>query len=177
MLNADANNKRLIELDDLTTISIFKELIDIYKKYEGDLINYEKENISEIDVGIKIRFKKRISEIDVLLFGIITGDFNPIHYNREIAKKTKFGDVVVHGMLTASLVSAMISRLPGIPVLLGCSLNFKAPVKIGDEVEFEGEIINKDKEKNNRYTMKVLCKVREKIVMEGEFKFLIWPLV
>jgi 3-hydroxybutyryl-CoA dehydratase len=160
----------------LLETDLFNQLSEFYQKHCGPVPKFEKENIDKIQVGTKLSYSKKICELDVLMFGLLSGDFNPIHFDRNVAKKTKFGEPVVHGLLTGSLVSALLSRLPGIPVLLSCSLNFKSPVKPGDIVTVDGEVIEVDKEKKNRYTIKITCRVNEKIVVDGQAKILLWNI-
>jgi len=50
-------------------------------------------------------YEKRITEVDVAFFGLVSGDLNPLHFDEELASRTKFGGRVVHGALTTSLVS------------------------------------------------------------------------
>jgi 3-hydroxybutyryl-CoA dehydratase len=65
-------------------------------------------------VGQKASFRKTITEADILLFGAISGDLNPLHIDEVFASATKFGRRVAHGMLTASLISAVMRmKLPG----------------------------------------------------------------
>jgi 3-hydroxybutyryl-CoA dehydratase len=73
---------------------------------------------------------------DVIGFAEISGDRNPIHLSEHFAAKTQFGGRIAHGLYTASLISAVIgTRLPGPgAVYLSQTLNFKAPVRIGDTV-------------------------------------------
>ncbi|MEM4524669.1 MAG: MaoC/PaaZ C-terminal domain-containing protein, partial [Archaeoglobaceae archaeon] len=108
---------------------------------------------------------------DVNLFGLISGDMTPIHFDENFAKQTKFAGRVVHGMLTTSLVSTAVAMLPGIVVLLETNFNYLAPVRIGDVVNVECEIVEREK---NRYKVKVECKVDEKKVVDGWVRILIW---
>ena len=158
----------------LLETSIFYQLLDLYRKHCGFVPEFKKENLTKIDVGTKFSYVKKICELDVLMYGLLSGDFNPIHFDKDIAKKTKFGEPVVHGLLTGSLISALLARLPGIPVLLSCTLNFKSPVKPGDIVTVDGEIVEVDQTKKNRFTVKVICRINEKVVVEGQVKILIW---
>ncbi|MEM0088416.1 MAG: MaoC family dehydratase [Archaeoglobaceae archaeon] len=148
----------------------FSELESIYKKSGGDFKEFKKISAT-VDVGLKFSFLKKINEIDVQLFGLISGDLNPIHFSEEFAKKTKFGGRVVHGMLTTSLVSTAVAMLPGTVVLLETSFRYLAPVRIGDLVAVDCEIVEKEK---NRYKVNVVCKVNDKTVAEGWAKILIW---
>ena len=74
---------------------------------------------------------------DVVGFAEVTGDRNPIHLSEHFAAKTPFGTRIAHGLYTASLISAVLgTRLPGPgAIYISQTLNFRAPVKIGDTVE------------------------------------------
>ncbi|HOL16369.1 MAG TPA: MaoC family dehydratase, partial [Bacillota bacterium] len=68
----------------------------------------------ELKVGDSAELTKTISEADVYGFAGISMDFNPIHVDEEFAKTTRFKRRIVHGMLSASLISAVIGTiLPG----------------------------------------------------------------
>ncbi|MEM0351204.1 MAG: MaoC family dehydratase [Archaeoglobaceae archaeon] len=148
----------------------FSELLEFYKKMGGDFKEFKKIS-AQLDVGFRFSYSKRISEADVNLFGLISGDMNPIHFDENFAKQTKFAGRVVHGMLTTSLVSTAVAMLPGIVVLLETNFNYLAPVRIGDVVNVECEIVEREK---NRYKVKVECKVDEKKVVDGWVRILIW---
>mgnify|MGYP003876323057 CR=1 FL=1 len=144
---------------------------EIYRKNGGEVKEFKKFG-GEIDVGYRIEYEKRITEIDVQMFGLISGDFNPVHFNEDVAAKTKFGGRVVHGMLTTGLVSAAVARMPGLVVLLETYFKYTAPVRIGDTVKVVGEVVEKEK---NRYRLDVRCYVEGKVVVEGWVKILSWP--
>ena len=64
--------------------------------------------------GMRDVYAKTITDTDVISFAGISGDTNPIHLNHEFASETMFEGRVAHGMLTASLISAVIgTKLPG----------------------------------------------------------------
>ncbi len=146
------------------------ELKDIYVRSGGEIKEFEKLS-GEIEVGYKIEYKKKISEVDVFMFGLISGDFNPVHFDEDVAARTKFGGRVVHGMLTTSLVSAAIARMPGIVVLLEACFRYTKPVRIGDIVRVVGEVIEKER---NRFKLDVKCFVGDEVVAEGCVKALSW---
>ena len=87
-------------------------------------------------VGDTAEIRKTIEQSDVDAFAGVTGDHNPVHVDEEFAKTTRFGRRIAHGMLTASLISAVLAnKLPGEgSVYLGQTLQFVAPVFPGDEV-------------------------------------------
>jgi len=86
--------------------------------------------------GDSAEITKRIEQSDIDAFANVTGDHNPVHVNEEFAKTTRFGRRIAHGMLTASLISAVLAnKLPGEgSVYLGQTLQFVAPVFAGDEI-------------------------------------------
>ncbi|MBE6083739.1 MAG: MaoC family dehydratase [Tissierellaceae bacterium] len=106
--------------------------------------------ITELTLGDYASFQKTISETDVYLFASTTGDINPVHLNEAEAKKTIFKGRIVHGMLTAGLISAVLgNQLPGPgTIYLGQDLKFIAPVRFGDTILAEVKIIEIIKEKN-----------------------------
>lgn len=114
--------------------------------------------IKELNIGDKASFQKTITETDVYLYAGITGDLNPAHINNIEAEKTIFKGRIAHGMLTAGLVSAVLGmQLPGPgSIYLGQELKFLAPVKIGDTIKAEVEVIEKIDEKN-RIKLSTIC--------------------
>ena len=114
--------------------------------------------INELTVGQKASFTKTISETDVYLFAGISGDINPAHLNENYAKDTFFKGRIAHGMLSASLISAVIGvQLPGPGSIYSSqTLNFLAPVRFGDTITATAEIKEIFTEKN-RVTLKTYC--------------------
>lgn len=114
--------------------------------------------IKELNIGDKASFQKTITETDVYLYAGITGDLNPAHINQVEAEKTMFQGRIAHGMLTAGLVSAVLGmQLPGPgSIYLGQELKFMSPVKIGDTIKAEVEVIEKFEEKN-RIKLSTIC--------------------
>jgi 3-hydroxybutyryl-CoA dehydratase len=114
--------------------------------------------IKELNIGDKASFQKTISETDVYLYAGITGDLNPAHINQVEAETTMFQGRIAHGMLTAGLVSAVLGmQLPGPgSIYLGQELKFLAPVRMGDTIKAEVEVIEKIEEKN-RIKLNTIC--------------------
>jgi len=120
-------------------------------------------------VGDFAEITKTFSSEDVLRFAEITGDRNPVHLSEEFAAGTRFKGRIVHGILTSGLVSAVIGmKLPGPGCLyLSQTLNFLAPVKIGDEITARAEIIEVISEK--RLRLRTQCfNQRNEAVIDGE---------
>ncbi len=98
--------------------------------------------IRELRLGDVASFSKTIAECDVYGFAGITGDLNPVHIDAQAAAASPFGARVVHGMLTASLVSTVLGlKLPGPgTIFLSQSMRFLKPVYIGDTVTAQVEV-------------------------------------
>ena len=122
------------------------------------------------NIGETASRTKTISDEDVRTFAQVSGDTNSIHLDESYAASTPFGRRIVHGMLTASLISAVIGNdLPGIgTIYLGQDLKFKAPVFIGDTVTATVEIV-KYREDKRITTLRTTCtKADGTLVIEGE---------
>src|SRR5579883_1225456 len=87
-------------------------------------------------VGMEASLTHTVYGDDLHQFARITGDANPIHLDDDFAATTRFKRRIAHGMLSASYISAVFgTKLPGPGcVYISQTLNFKAPVLIGDEV-------------------------------------------
>ena len=123
----------------------------------------------DLSVGMTERISKTVASSDVVGFAKVTGDRNPIHLSEHFAAKTTFGTRIAHGLYTASLISAVLgTRLPGPgAIYISQTLNFSAPVKIGDTVEVVVEVVELVPEKF-RARLACACKVAGEIVLDGE---------
>ncbi len=123
----------------------------------------------ELSVGMKATVSRTITETDLRNFSGVSGDTNPMHLNEEYAKQTPFGHCIVHGMLTASLISAAIgTKLPGPGcIYMNQTLRFTAPVYVGDTVYAVVTVSELNAEKK-RVTLTTQCFARDTIVIDGE---------
>jgi acyl dehydratase len=94
-------------------------------------------------VGQKASRSRRISGRDIELFTELTGDRNPLHYDEQAASGSRFGGVIVQGGVTSGLLNAVVAEdLPGPgSVFLHVDWDFEAPVRPGDEVTAEVEVL------------------------------------
>ena len=94
-------------------------------------------------VGAKASRSRRISARDIELFTELTGDRNPLHYDAEAAAASRFGGIIVQGGVTSGLLNAVVAEdLPGPgTVFLHVDWDFKAPVRPGDEITAEVEVL------------------------------------
>ena len=125
--------------------------------------------IEDIAVGMSRGLRKVIEDADLEMFGRVSGDRNPVHFDDEYARDTIFGGRIAHGMLTASLISAVIGeQLPGHgTIYLKQSLSFLGPVRPGDLVEAVVSVAAIDYGKR-RVTLDCACLVEGKPVLKGE---------
>lgn len=96
-----------------------------------------------ISVGDTAQISKTITEADILMYAAVSLDTNPVHLDAVAAEKSLFGERIAHGMLTAGLISACLgTRLPGPgTIYLGQTLEFSAPVRIGDTITAQVEVV------------------------------------
>lgn len=83
-----------------------------------------------------------VTSRDIELFTQISGDRNPLHYDEEIARATRFGGIVVQGGVTSAVLNAVVAEdLPGPgTVFLQVNWSFRAPVRPGDNITGEVKI-------------------------------------
>lgn len=129
--------------------------------------------IEDLEVGMTRSLEKVITERDIELFAEVSTDHNPVHLDEDYAQDTIFHGRIAHGMLSAGLISAVIGeRLPGHgTVYLGQDLKFLAPVRPGDMVRAEVEVLEIDHHRR-RVRLKTTCTIDGKPVVAGEAKVL-----
>lgn len=95
------------------------------------------------EVGEVARRSRRVESRDIELFSQMTGDYNPLHYDEELAGRTRFGGIIVQGGVTSGLLNAVVAQdLPGPgSVFLRVDWSFKAPVRPGDTITAEVEVL------------------------------------
>ena len=94
-------------------------------------------------IGDTASMEREVTARDIALFSEISGDYNPLHYDERYAAATPFGRIVVQrGISTAILNAVVAERLPGPgSVFLNLNLDFRAPVRPGDRITGEVEVL------------------------------------
>jgi acyl dehydratase len=94
-------------------------------------------------IGQMARRTRKVTDRDIELFTELTGDRNPLHYDAETAARSRFGGIIVQGGVTSGLLNALVAEdLPGPgSVFLHVDWSFRAPVRPGDEITAEAEVI------------------------------------
>ena len=125
--------------------------------------------LEKIEIGMEVSYTQTITDSDVKAFSGISGDKNPVHMDDEYAKNSRYKKRIAHGMLSASFFSALFgTKIPGEGcVYVAQSLRFKRPVYLDDTVVASVIVTSVDLKKK-RVFFQTLCKVNNKIVIDGE---------
>lgn len=103
----------------------------------------------DLEIGQTFRSPARtVTEADLTIFSMVSGDWNPIHSDAEFARRTPYGERIVHGTLGIAIVTGMFDRLgifeESALALLGIDeWRFRAPILVGDTIHMELEIAEK----------------------------------
>jgi acyl dehydratase len=117
---------------------------------------------------------RTITEADVVSFAGLSGDFNPLHTDAELAGKTPFGERIAHGMLTVAIATGlanMTGLMAGTTIaLMEQNIKYVAAVKFGDTVRLQMEVIDKrETSKPDRGIVKLAARVfnqRDELVVD-----------
>lgn len=124
----------------------------------------------KLKIGDTASRSKTITDANVRTFADLSGDHNPIHLDDDFASRSLFGKRIAHGMLGASLISAVLANdLPGQgSIYLGQTLQFVAPVFPGDEITAR-VTVTALRENKPIATLETVCvNQRNEVVIKGE---------
>ena len=126
-------------------------------------------DVEDLAVGMTAEIAKTITDADIVMFAGVSTDVNAVHMDEEFGKTTMFGGRIAHGMLSASLLSAVLgNRLPGPgTIYMSQSLRFRAPVRPGDTVRAKVTVKEVLVDKS-RVVLDTICTVADKVVIDGE---------
>ncbi len=125
--------------------------------------------LEDLSVGQSAETSHTVTDGDIRAFAEVSGDRNPVHLDEDYAATTPFKTRIAHGMLSAGYISAVLGgKLPGPgAIYISQTMNFKRPVRIGDEVVTRVTVSAIDEERA-RVTLSTVCEVAGKPVVEGE---------
>ena len=123
----------------------------------------------DLSVGQEASISNTVTADVIAAFAAVSGDRNPVHVDADYAATTMFKEPIAHGMLSAAYISAVFGmQLPGPgAIYISQTLNFKAPVKIGDEVVAKVKVAELFPAKR-RARFDCVCSVGGKTVLDGE---------
>lgn len=121
-------------------------------------------------VGQKARRSLTLTQEHVDTFARLTGDYNPLHFDADFARSTRFGGLVVQGGLTTGLLHALVAMdLPGPgSVFLSQNWKFTAPVYIGDTITAAAEVVSVHATKPVTQLKVTVTRQTGDTVLEGE---------
>ena len=128
--------------------------------------------IEDYRIGDTARFTKTITETDSALFAAVSGDYYPIHFNEELAKRTRFGGRIAHGGIAMGMISTVIGsplQGPGVcaAVMRNLTFDFTAPVRFGDTLTAEAVVVAINTERR-LVNMDLICRNQlEETVLRG----------
>jgi acyl dehydratase len=125
-------------------------------------------------VGQKAARTRTVREQDIELFTELTGDRNPLHYDERAATDSRFGGIIVQGGVTSGLLNAVVAEdLPGPgSVFLHVEWDFKAPVRPGDEITAEVEVLEAREDKPLTSLRTTITNQEGTVVLDGSA--LVW---
>ena len=125
-------------------------------------------------VGETARRTRRVRREDIALFTELTGDRNPLHYDQEAVRATRFGEIIVQGGVTSGLLNAVVAEdLPGPgSVFLEVNWRFTAPVRPGDELTAEVEVLAAREDKPITTLRTTITRGDGTVVLDG--KAVVW---
>jgi len=127
-----------------------------------------------VEVGQRAQRARVVQERDIELFTELTGDRNPLHYDEAAAARSRFGGIIVQGGVTSGLLNAVVAEdLPGPgSVFLHVDWSFRAPVKPGDELTAEVEVLETRDDKPITKLRTTITNQEGTVVLDGEA--LVW---
>lgn len=137
----------------------------------------------DMRIGDKVATaNKTVTEADIVNFSYLSGDWFPLHTDEEYAKKTVFGGRIAHGMLVLSLASGLTVRAgilspKSLIAFYGMEgVRFTNPVRIGDTIRVEVEVVGKEEKGTNKGLVTTRCVVknqRDETVATMDMKVLV----
>ena len=131
----------------------------------------------ELKVGDRFSTERIVTDELIRKFAEVSGDYNPLHLDDEFAATTRFGRRIAHGMLSGAFVSAVLGYELSVRkiVYLSQTLNFVAPVFIGDTVTTTGTV-TKIREDKPVVTLETVCTNQNgETLVTGEAVVMILP--
>jgi acyl dehydratase len=119
--------------------------------------------------GDRAALSRRVEAADIRRFTELSGDRNPLHYDEQAARASRFGEIVVQGGVTSAILNAVVAgRLPGPgTVFLNVNWDFRAPVRPGDEITGAVEVLEVRDDKPITRLRTTVTRQDGTVVLEG----------
>jgi acyl dehydratase len=130
--------------------------------------------VTGAQLGQRAQRTRVVDARDIERFTELTGDHNPLHYDATLASRSRFGGIIVQGGVTSGLLNAVVAEdLPGPgSVFLHVDWSFRAPVRPGDTITAEVEVLEVRPDKPITKLRTTVTNQDETVVLEGEA--LVW---
>ncbi len=146
MPSSPTTHDRIMDIPSKTFQSLLPQATAVKPSAEGTMRNHI---YDELQVGDSASMERTLTQEDIQLFALASGDLNPAHLDAEYAATTPFKTVIAHGMWGGSMISALLgTQFPGPgTIYLSQSLRFTAPVRLGDTLTVTLTVKEKNDEK------------------------------
>jgi len=130
--------------------------------------------MTQFRIGDRAARRRVVRAQDIELFSELTGDRNPLHYDKARATQTRFGGIIVQGGVTSGLLNAIVAEdLPGPgSVFLHVDWSFRAPVRPGDTITAAVEVVEARSDKPITRLRTTITNQNDIVVLDGEA--LVW---
>ena len=130
--------------------------------------------MTQFRIGDRAARTRVVRAQDIELFSELTGDRNPLHYDKARAAQTRFGGIIVQGGVTSGLLNAIVAEdLPGPgSVFLHVDWSFRAPVRPGDTITAAVEVVEARSDKPITRLRTTITNQNGIVVLDGEA--LVW---
>ncbi len=130
------------------------------------------------EIGQTAQRSRKVTARDIEIFTEISGDRNPLHYDEDAARATRFGSIVVQGGVTSAILNAVVAEdLPGPgTVFLQVNWSFKAPVRPGDTITGEVKVTKVRADKPIAELETRVVRADGTVVLEGNAVCYMMPL-
>ncbi|HYX83866.1 MAG TPA: MaoC family dehydratase [Gaiellales bacterium] len=120
-------------------------------------------------VGATASRSRTVTAADIERFTDISGDRNPLHYDAEAARASRFGEIIVQGGVTSAILNAVVAEeLPGPgTVFLEVSWRFTAPVRPGDTITGTVEVTEARADKPVTHVRTTVTRDDGTVALEG----------
>ena len=128
------------------------------------------------DLNVGDTFKspgRTVTQVDVVAFAGLSGDYMPLHTDIEYGKSTMYGEPIAHGLLGLSIASGLFTRtklatgfVNAVMALLGLEWKFTGPIKFNDTIHVSVKVI--DKRETSKPDRGIITLERSVINQRGE---------
>jgi acyl dehydratase len=109
-----------------------------------------------------------IERLDLVRYAGASGDFNPIHWNDEVARSVGLPGVIAHGMYSMGVAARMVAGWAGDPAAVRrLRVRFSAMIRPGQTLTARGEVASAE---GGRVTVRFWAEDEQgnKVLSKGE---------